>query len=57
MRVECAACVKVSVVALNLNGCMLIGTKLMVSQLASGDKLDCAVPCVGRGAALQYSVK
>lgn len=57
MGVECAACAKVSVAALNLDGCMLIGTKLMIPQSASGDKLDCAVPCVGRGAALQYSVE
>ena len=57
MGVECAVCAKVSVAALNLDGCMLVGTKLMVSQSASGDKLDCPAPCLGRGAALQYSVK
>ena len=46
-----AVCMKVSAVALQLNGNVLVGT-LLLSQSDAGDKLGCTIPCAGGGVAL-----
>lgn len=49
------ACMKASITALKFNSCAvcwLVRTTLMLSQLDTGNKLGCAVPCGGAGVAL-----
>ena len=51
---QVAVYMKVSAMALQLDGSVLVGT-LMLSQLDAGNKLGCTIPCAGRGVALQVT--